>query len=295
MKITEIRKPLEAKCPICNRIFQEWYCPSCGLPISTFHRKRPENSSLTEFQLCNKCDTPNPYGAKYCKNCRENITLQAKDKNGHGWVDLGLSVLWSTESINGYYYWMDTINLLEYNLLDMHNYRKEDDLRERTIAGKDTATYKWGNKWRIPTYDDFKELIEKCNWEITLNQEFKVTGPNGNHIILPKLGFVKGKYIYSGSFMQYIWKPEILEFNFGYWSSTKGLEENCAFIFSPRISGISSKTPESLKEKILERQRLHFSSSTPIDEKLKLFMKVERYKSAYSIRPVADKKWQGKL
>ena len=111
MKITEIRKPLEAKCPICHKTFQEWYCPLCGLPISTFHRKRPEYSS-SEFQLCDKCNTPNPYGAKYCKNCGENITLHAKDKNGHGWIDLGLSVLWSTDTMLGYYFWMDSNDYL---------------------------------------------------------------------------------------------------------------------------------------------------------------------------------------
>lgn len=311
MKIIETRKPLEAKCPICHKTFKEWYCPLCGLPISTFHRKRPEDSS-SEYQLCDKCNTPNPYGAKYCKNCGENIALHAKDKNGHGWIDLGLSVLWSTESIDGYYYWMDTVNILNPNFYDLFNYRKEDDLINRIIAGKDTASYKWGDKWRMPTNEDFKELIEKCTWELVMIpfknryietkniQALKITGPNGNHILLPKLGSAKGRYILDSWTRLSDWHPEIDEFDFGYWSSTKAPEKNSAFVFNPRrLRGISPKLSEKAKERILEIQRLHFSPSTPINEKMNLFMQVESYessyRSAYSIRPVADKKWQGKL
>ena len=162
-----------------------------------------------------------------------------------------------------------------------------------------------GNKWRMPTNDDFKELIEKCTWEVVMipyksryheNKNriaLKVTGPNGNHILLPKLGLAMGSY---GSGWLHEWHPEIYEIDFGYWSSTKVPEKNSAFVFNPRrLRFISPKLSEKAKERILEIQRLHFSPSTPIDEKMNLFMQVESYRSAYSIRPVADKKWQGKL
>ena len=244
------------------------------------------------------------------------MSSQAKDRNGHGWVDLGLSVLWSTESVDGYYYWMDTVNILEHNICGKigHNYKQEDDFKNRILAGKDTATYKWGYKWRMPTNDDFKELIEKCSWELdmipnknyhsekTTIKALKVTGPNGNHIYLPALGEASGSYTPDWSFLT--WHPKISLYggSFKYWSSTKEINDNQthAYVFCPRILGVQSDMPESLKGKRQERQRLLFSSSTPIDERMRLFMKTEyisksNHYSAYAIRPVADKKWQGKL
>lgn len=316
-----IRTILESKCPICNRTFKEWYCPSCGLPISIKERRRPENKHSENFQLCAKCDTQNPFGAKFCRSCGVDISLQAKDRNGHGWVDLGLSILWSTEAINGYYYWMDTVDISAHSFCGKVglNYRQEDDLNKRILAGKDTATYEWGNKWRMPTYDDFKELIEKCSWELDIVphvthinnypetktiKAFKVTGPNGNYIHLPALGYATGHYssVWNCNLLE--WHPEqnLYGVCFNYWSSTKELKEKHtthAYVFCPRIHSIQPDTSETLKEKILERHRQLFSPSTPIDERMKQFMKTEyvsqRHYKAYVVRPVADKKWQGKL
>ena len=83
-------------------------------------------------------------------------------------------------------------------------------------------------------------------------------------------------------------------------SSTKDLNENQVYVFCPpRISSLSLNATERTKERLLERQRLLFSPSTPIDEKMKLFMRTEyvgeTHYEAYAVRPVADKKWKGKL
>ena len=315
MKI-EIITILKAKCPICNHMFEQWYCPSCGLPISTTDRRRPEYNHFEDIQLCSECNTSNPYGAKFCRSCGKSMSSQAKDRNGHGWVDLGLSVLWSTEAVDGYYYWMDTVNILEHNTCESvasSNYRQEDDLEHRILAGKDTATYKWGHKWRMPAKEEFKELIEKCSLELeqirftnryhqdkTTIKALKVTGPNGNYIYLPALGEARG--LYTGKWYCRTWHPRIHYTGFKYWCSTKEInnDNTQTYVFNPRILGLSSGMSETLKEKILESHRLLFRSSTPIDERMKLFMHTEHiYKSgnydAYVVRPVADKKWKGKL
>lgn len=314
------RTILESKCPICNRTFKEWYCPFCGLPISIKERRRPENKHYENFQLCAICDTPNPYGAKFCRNCGVDISLHAKDRNGHGWVDLGLSVIWSTEAINGYFYWKDIVNIGAHSFCSYAgpNYRQEDDLNNRILAGKDTATHEWGNKWRMPTYEDFKELIKKCSWELDIVphishtnncpetnkiKAFKVTGPNGNHIHIPALGYASGHYspVWNCNFRE--WHPEIHLYgvSFKYWSSTEesnGSHTN-AYVFCPKIHSVQPNASETFKGKILEHQRQLFSPSTPIDEKMKQFMKTEYVSktnyTAYVVRPVADKKWQGKL
>lgn len=201
----------EAKCPICNQIFNSWYCPHCGLPKnnsaynlsndnkfyrcgSNHFRKgfwRTEN-----FQLCSKCYTPNPYNATFCRNCGENISTQASDRNGHSWVDLGLSVLWSTENLFGYYQWNNSVIFG-----DNENFRDLYDKYEKT-DGKDAATYQWGKKWRTPTVTELEELVNNCKWEKCLIGDLfalKATGPNGNSIILPFRGVYRGSSFWTST------------------------------------------------------------------------------------------------
>ena len=56
----------------------------------------------------------------------------------------------------------------------------------------DVALVKLGAPWCMPTEVEFKELIEKCTWIWTKwhdIQGYKVVGPNGKYIFLPKAGF----------------------------------------------------------------------------------------------------------
>lgn len=170
------------RCPLCNTIFEDRFCPHCGLAWSKFDSAY---SAISEFQFCFECNTANPQDAKYCRNCGTELTSHSKDKNKHEWVDLGLSVLWAAENMQGYYPWMD-----DSTILNLHS--KPLDLNFCN-NGNDVATSKWGSKWRTPTKEEFEELIEKCQWEKcvipnTLKEAFKVTGSNGNYIYLPVTG-----------------------------------------------------------------------------------------------------------
>ena len=164
----------QAKCPICQQIFDNWFCPSCGLSkmnskyaiiggTYSLHDYRfcRESIFFETFQLCSKCYTTNPYGAKYCRNCGEKMQSYAIDKNGHGWVDLGLSVLWSTEEMDGLYSWMRPHTDRPYT----GNFVADDMDEYNEHADKDPASVEWGNKWRMPTREEVEELIEKCAWE----------------------------------------------------------------------------------------------------------------------------------
>lgn len=133
----------------------------------------------------------------------------------HNAVDLGLSVLWADcnvganlpEEFGDYYAWGDTMANRPYGE-DCSAYPHCKDLDgdgnissscEFTyigddISGKeqyDAAAAKWGNGWRMPSYEQFEELLTKCKWELCEKngvKGHKITGPNGNSIFLPIAG-----------------------------------------------------------------------------------------------------------
>ena len=192
---------VNAYCPICKNIFNSWYCPTCGLPkknskyavykgytdsihnCGNYHF-RPEYSQFEDFNLCSKCYTTNPFNAKYCRNCKNRLTASnGVTKDAHGWVDLGLSVLWATETMEGKFRWMSCKDYSG-NIPG-----SDDDDRNYRGDGKDAASEIWGQKWRTPTKEEFEELFTKCRWErcidsISEKYTLKATGPNGNSIIL---------------------------------------------------------------------------------------------------------------
>lgn len=95
----------------------------------------------------------------------------------------------------GLYGWADVTG--SKTSLDNNLYPSYNPLR--SICGNvkyDIASKKWGGAWRMPTTDEFNELIKKCTWELeVLNTSagYIVTGPNGNKIFLPLAGQRKGK------------------------------------------------------------------------------------------------------
>ena len=67
----------------------------------------------------------------------------------------------------------------------------------------DAAYVNMGAEWRMPTEDEFYELISECSWTWTIQKGTKgcrVTGPNGNSIFLPAAGYsYDGSLINAGS------------------------------------------------------------------------------------------------
>lgn len=127
--------------------------------------------------------------------------------NGHGYVDLGLSVKWATcnvgasspEGYGDYYAWGETNTKAAY-YEDQYLYfshHVDIDIRCRNIGkdisgtGYDVAKKKFGSSWRMPTETECNELKEKCKWKwCKLNgvNGYKIIGPNGNSIFLPAGG-----------------------------------------------------------------------------------------------------------
>ena len=140
-------------------------------------------------------------------------------------VDLGLSVLWadcnvggnSESPIGGLYGWADpTGEKASQNIKDYLEFAGGLHIKTpRNISGTqyDIATAKWGQGWRMPSKEDWKELIEKCKW--TKEKAFhvngyRVEGPNGNSIFLPNTGLRFGETI-SNTDAGYYWTSEMAQ------------------------------------------------------------------------------------
>ena len=139
--------------------------------------------------------------------------------NGHGYVDLGLSVKWATCNVGSsspsdygsYFAWGET---KEKTVYDRSTYKwgsgRSDDHKTKycidneygtidnktTLESEDDVAYvKWGDGWRMPTDDEFIELKAVCSWSWTsVNgvNGYVVTGPNGKYIFLPAAGGYNG-------------------------------------------------------------------------------------------------------
>lgn len=110
-------------------------------------------------------------------------------------IDLGLSVKWANFNIGAYkpndlgdtFYWAE--NCPSKRGYPQHNKKNTNQIGN--ISGNkeyDAATNIYGGKWRVPTDEECRELIEKCSWKLEKIDEIEgyiVIGPNGNSIFLP--------------------------------------------------------------------------------------------------------------
>ncbi len=148
------------------------------------------------------------------------------DPNGHSYVDLGLpsGALWATcnvgatspEEYGNHYAWGETSTKLLYRWINYKHcksvtFDEWGNTESATIAKyctgsypgevdyltvlepqDDVASVSWGGDWRMPTKEDFQELMNECTW--SFGQENYVRGcrvtskTNGKSIFLPNLG-----------------------------------------------------------------------------------------------------------
>lgn len=162
--------------------------------------------------------------------------------NGHEWVDLGLpsGTLWATcnvganspEEYGDYFAWGETKKKNNYNWNTYKFYKgsgfKITKYCSRSTGGyqgrtdnltvlqpsDDAATINWGDGWRMPTKEEWQELLDMCwvtgrDWT-TQNgvHGFLFTRPYGTSLFLPAAG-----YHYNNNM-------DLVNKNGQYWSST---------------------------------------------------------------------------
>ncbi len=146
------------------------------------------------------------------------------------YVDLGLKVKWAScnigatipEDFGNYYAWGEITTKSSFTL---ENYRhctdantgalskyNADDCRTYLDWNDDVVQTTKGENWRMPTFDDWVELQENCEWELTTMNGTRgyriVSKTNSNSIFLPIAGYMDGTQLRD-------------EMRPRYWSSTK--------------------------------------------------------------------------
>lgn len=115
-------------------------------------------------------------------------------ESGELWVDLGLSVKWANHNIGanspeGFgepYAWGETDSKTTFSGTNYNCW----DIPEENISGTiyDVAHTKWGDGARIPTKEEFQELIDNCSSRYGRYKGIYgnyITGKNGKQIFIP--------------------------------------------------------------------------------------------------------------
>ena len=148
------------------------------------------------------------------------------DDTDYEWVDLGLpsGTLWATmnvgasspEDYGDYFAWGETEPKDYY---DWSTYKwcngSESTMTKYCSDNKtelepedDAAHVNWGPSWRMPTTEQYKELVENCTWTWRTRNGVDgrlVTGPNGNTIFLPAAGRRWSGNLYDAGYWSYYW------------------------------------------------------------------------------------------
>jgi hypothetical protein len=177
-----------------------------------------------------------------------------------GAVNLGLSVFWATCNIGAndpgeygdFFAWGELEPKAEYTW-ENYKFRKEGNTDQTLVVTKynsieshgaidsktslepedDVAHVRLGDKWRIPTAAEFKELIDSCDWTWTNRKGvmgYKVKSRvNGKSIFLPSTGYYYQEGLHGEEYGGYYWM-----------STTHGSTSSKAqrLFFTPKVQNV---------------------------------------------------------
>ena len=137
--------------------------------------------------------------------------------NNHEYVDLGLpsGLKWATMNVGAnsasdygqYFAWGEIEQKRDF--CESNSETTGSNMVD--IGGNpryDVACASWGGNWRMPTKDDFEELLSNCTWDFEAKGDSNiciVTGPNGKQICLPATGSRYDSKPYYAGLYGYYW------------------------------------------------------------------------------------------
>lgn len=184
---------------IDNMVYNAWTFAFQNDRIGRYGKRRPDGISIRPVKgpgvpVPNNCvDLGLASGLLWAK-CNMGTTDPTKLGDYYAWAEISTKKKYSGETYKHYKY-------ADYKLKRIKKYNAEDG---KTVIDPedDAARVNLGVGYRIPTQEDWEELLDECNWQavtITLPEimdpsqtktiaRWKVTGPSGNSIILPMTG-----------------------------------------------------------------------------------------------------------
>lgn len=165
----------------------------------------------------------------------ENLVREALQNKSIQAVDLGLSVKWANMNVGAnipldygdYFAWGETSPKPTYELSSYKWYNGSDiymskyctDISYGTVDNlitleltDDAANATWGDTWRMPTNEEFRELNSSCTWKwISMdgNNGYIVIGPNGNFIFFPVAGYRNQEDLFDAGAYGYYWSSSL--------------------------------------------------------------------------------------
>ena len=152
-----------------------------------------------------------------------------------GAIDMGTSVKWaaynvgasSPEEYGDYYAWGEVATKSKYNwstYLDSPSRDGNSFTKYYNNGGKtkldpenDAAHVKWGESWRMPTDDEWRELKEQCYWEWTthnsINGRMVYSFDTGYKIFLPAAGSRDGTNLSNVGSVGIYWSSSLCSGN----------------------------------------------------------------------------------
>lgn len=178
--------------------------------------------------------------------------------NGHKFVDLGLpsGLLWAECNIGasepeeaGYSYRWGEVEVYTLNAWykfydgnsDTFTKYTKKDAKTTLEPEDDAATVLWGKNCRIPTKKEFEELIKNCKWEFADEWgDATVTGPNGNHIFLPK-GTLNMSFMYRTSSFDTTYPTDECAYSLQLWRENTTVVAGTSRTFPMRVRPVAKR------------------------------------------------------
>lgn len=183
------------------------------------------------------------------------------DDNHPHKIDLGLptGTKWSCcnvganspDECGGYFVWGETSEKQVYNWTtylyghfdsEANHYVGDNIGSSICNTDYDVAHVLWGDTWRMPSDTDVTEFLQNCSYEWTMMNGFqggKYTGPNGNSIFIPAVGYKEETsfhYYKTGSFC-WIGRADSSDPNSAYLFGND--KYNCGWLIYQRDNGLS--------------------------------------------------------
>ena len=192
--------------------------------------------------------------------------------NGHEYVDLGLpsGTLWATcnigattpEGYGDYFAWGETLpksnttiyfwityqycngcfdELTKYCNNSSFGYNGFTDNLTTLLPEDDAATANWGSGWRMPTYEEWLELINNTphQWTTLNGVNGMLFTANGNSLFLPAVDYRWGGELYNAGSSGYYWSRSLYtDTPYGAWYLYFG-SDDCYMPYCSRCYGFS--------------------------------------------------------